>query len=109
MNLPNVFQNKKIAIKENGQDLFYGNSTPTLERKTSHKDIKTKIKELFSSKKYVFPSTTIVSSYVYKVDCIIETLDKKIKTSLVGQTSGSLITIDNELIPISEIIDLYEV
>ncbi len=98
MNLPNVFQNKKIAIKENGQDLFYGNSTPTLERKTSHKDIKTKIKELFSSKKYV-----------YKVDCIIETLDKKIKTSLVGQTSGSLITIDNELIPISEIIDLYEV
>ncbi len=68
MNLPNVFQNRKLSIKENGQDLFYGNSTPTPERKQDYKDIKTKIKELFSSKRYI-----------YKVDCMIETKTKKNK------------------------------
>lgn len=95
MNLPDVFQNKRIEIKETPQELFYGNRiTP---KNTPQKDIKAAIKNLFQSK-----------NYVYKLDVIIETKNKTIDTAIVGQTNNHLITIDNELINIKDILDIYE-
>ncbi|MCX4365994.1 MAG: hypothetical protein OSJ70_09530 [Bacilli bacterium] len=95
MNLPNVFQNKKIEIKDTPQELFYGNRI--IPKETEKKDIKTTIKNLFQSK-----------NYVYKLDVLIETKNNTLDTSIVGQTNNHLITINNELIPIRDIIDIYE-
>ncbi len=96
MSLPNVFQNKNIEIKDTPQELFYGNEIMS-PRKPSNKDIKATIKNLFQS-----------SNYVYKLDVIIKTPNKVIDTSIVGQNNNHLITIDNELIPIKDILDIYE-
>ena len=95
MNLPDVFQNKKIEIKEIPQELFYGNRV--INKSTSKKDIKATIKNLFQSK-----------NYVYKLDVLVETKNKTWDTAIVGQTNNNLITINNELIPISDILDIYE-
>lgn len=96
MNLPDVFQNKNIDIKEMPQELFYGNKVG-VERNHMKKDIKATIKNLFQS-----------SNYVYKLDVIIEMKNKTIDTSIVGQNANHLITIDNDLIPIKDILDIYE-
>ena len=45
--------------------------------------------------------------YVYKADVEIVLKDKKIIKRIIGKNDGSLITIDNELIPLSEIKDIY--
>lgn len=95
MNLPNVFQNKNIEIKNTPQELFYGNQI--IRKNTINKDIKATIKNLFQSK-----------NYVYKLDVSIETANKTFDTSIVGQTNNHLITIDNELVPIKDILDIYE-
>lgn len=95
MNLPDVFQNKKIEIRETPQELFYGNQVIT--KTQNPKDIKATIKNLFQSK-----------NYVYKLDVIIETKSKTFDTAIVGQTNNHLITIDNELILIRDILDIYE-
>lgn len=96
MSLPNVFQNKNIKIEENPQELFYGNSKGP-SRKSINKDIRATIKNMFQSR-----------NYVYKLDCIILTNEKEYNTSIVGYNSHDLITIDNELIPFKDIIDIYE-
>lgn len=96
MNLPDVFQNKNIDIKDMPQELFYGNKVTSTINKQK-KDIRTVIKNLFQS-----------SNYVYKLDVTIVTNYKTIDTSIVGQNANHLITIDNDLIPIRDIIDIYE-
>lgn len=96
MSLPNVYQNKNIKIEETPQDLFYGNSKRPI-KKSVNKDIRATIKNMFQSR-----------NYVYKLDCIILTDRKEYDTSIVGYNSHDLITIDNELIPLNEITDIYE-
>ena len=44
--------------------------------------------------------------YLYDIDLIITTEDEIIETSIVGKNAKSLITVDNRLIPISEIVDI---
>lgn len=96
MNLPNIFQNKNIRIEKTPQELFYGNKEKQVKKEVK-KDIKSTIKNLFQSK-----------NYVYKLDCIITTEDKTFDTAIIGWNSQNIITIDNELIPIKSIIDIYE-
>lgn len=60
------------------------------------KPISLKIKEIFNS-----------LNYIYKIDAVIETKNGKSVKRLVGRNSDYLITIDNEQIPISEILDIY--
>lgn len=98
MNLPNIFQNKNIKVLNNQQDLFYGKDVNnTKESKNSHNDIRSDIKKLFTSK-----------NYVYKLECIITTKNKTINTFIIGQTNSHLITINNELIPIKDILEIKE-
>lgn len=46
------------------------------------------------------------ANYVYKADVEITLKDQVIKRRIIGRNSIHLITIDNELIPISDIIDI---
>lgn len=59
------------------------------------KNINQKISEIFSS-----------TRYVYKADVVITLKDKTIIKRIVGKNNNNLITIDNELIPINDIIDI---
>lgn len=91
--LPKMFVNKIDKKLDNNNSYFVSNGN-FLEKKESV-DVNKKIKEIFDS-----------LNYVYKMDVIIELKDKTIKKRVIGRNKDSLITIENESIPISEIIDI---
>lgn len=103
-NLPDLFANKinkelnnneKVAVtKDDAKDTLETKS----EKKESisyEKNINQKISSLFASPKYV-----------YKIDAIITLKDKKVTKKIIGKNQNNLITIENELIPIGDIIDI---
>lgn len=94
MNLPSVFQNKKIHTPNNSQELFYGSESKINIPKI---DINKKIKTIFSS-----------PNYIYKMNVIIQTRNKTYETTIIGKSKNYLITINNELINIKDIIDINE-
>ena len=96
MNLPNVFQNKSINYKKDSQDIFYGNKQDIKLKKTNI-DIQKKLKNIFNSTKYV-----------YKLNVHIITNKTDFDTIIIGKTNTHLITYDNDLINIKDIIDIYE-
>ena len=49
----------------------------------------------------------LVNNFVYKADVKIELENEIIKRRIVAKRNNNLITIDNELIPISSIKDIY--
>ena len=92
--LPKIYQgeiNKKI--KNNKE--FCHLETKTIENKTykNKKPNEEIIDEIFSG-----------IGYSYNIPVIIETKNKVYNTSLIAKTKNNLITLDNEIIPISEII-----
>lgn len=98
MNLPKVFQNNNINYQDNSQNLFYSeNKSNNLQNNRSIIDINTKIKNIFSS-----------TSYVYKIRVIITTNKNTFETTIIGKSNNYLITINNELISIKDIIDIKE-
>lgn len=97
MNLPNVFQNNNINYEDNSQDLFYSKNNIERKKITSKIDINTQIKNIFSS-----------TSYVYKINVIITTNKDTFETTIIGKSNNYLITMNNELINIKDIIDIKE-
>lgn len=108
--LPKVFANKIEKELNNNKKIFYSKeNTNTSEsnrfdrslkenneiRSRESKNIYQKINDIFSSEKYV-----------YKADVNIRTKSGNIKTKIIGQNSTHLITIDNELIAITDIEDI---
>jgi len=96
--LPGVFQNKINKKINNNESVFYGRKSEIeMDRKDRviGKNINQKISDIFNSIKYV-----------YKIDVLITTKDGKEVKTLIGKNYNSLITIDNEIIPISNIIDI---
>lgn len=97
MNLPNVFQNRNIGNINNDQEIFYGNKETIPTKPIKKIDINQKIKQLFQSK-----------NYVYKLNVSITTDTNTFDSVIIGKSNNNLITIDNELIPIKNIIDINE-
>jgi len=98
--LPKVF--KKNISKEhiNNAKVYSANSNKTLikETKTKSKNnlsVEEKIKKLFKSSRYVF-----------NIGVIIKTNKKEYDTKIIGRIKNSLITLENEEIPIIEIEDI---
>lgn len=60
--------------------------------------INKKIENIFKSK-----------NYIYKIKVEISYQDRSIIKTLIGKTKNNLITIDNELIKISDILDIKKV
>lgn len=97
--LPKVFANKIDKNIANNEKVYYSSGTgedEKLFRKSDDgKNIYQKINDIFNSEKYV-----------YKANVDIK-LKNGIKTAkIIGHNNGYLITIDNELIPISDIEDI---
>lgn len=90
--LPKVFQNS-INKVNNNRTVFYSDKDSYEPNKKV--DVNQKIIDIFSSTKYV-----------YKATVVIKLKNKTVEKTIIGKNGSNLITIENELIPITEILDI---
>lgn len=106
--LPKVFANPQEKTFTNNKRVYYSKDNSSLEstikyqdtsnellRSTEEKNIYQKLNEIFTSERYV-----------YKADVEIRTKEGKLNTKLIGQNRTHVITMDNQLIPITDIEDI---
>lgn len=94
--LPNVFHNQINKKLNNNSEYYYSSETKKEEEPTNQpKNIRKAITEIFSS-----------PNYIYKANVIITLKDKEIEKRIIGRNKNYLITMDNETIPIDDIIDI---
>ena len=93
MNLPNIYQNNNLKLNET-RNTYYSKVTNNIKNNINKKD---KINNLFKQ-----------TNYVYKINVIITLNNKTIEETIIGKTKTNLITINNTLIPINDIIDIHE-
>jgi hypothetical protein len=99
--LPKVFQNNVDKKFNNNSSVYYSsNDTRSLNSRETkdNRTILQKINEIFSS-----------PNYVYKANVEISLKDKKVTKRIIGRNKDFLITMDNTLIPISDIVDIKSV
>lgn len=92
--LPRVYQNKVDKSFNNNRSVYYSNNNYSEEVQDS-RTVLQKINDIFSS-----------PNYVYKANVEITLKDKKITKRIIGRNKDYLITMDNSLIPIGDIIDI---
>ena len=97
--IPKVFANK-VESDGNNERVYHSTDKAVVDKKevskfSFEKNINQKINDIFNS-----------SSYIYKADVLIKLKDESVSKRIVGRNSTHLITMDNELIPISDIIDI---
>lgn len=99
--LPNVFVNLNDDINDNNVSYYYSkNGKNSLQKKedfTNRIKINKKIDELFNSTKFV-----------YKLPVIINLEDERIDTIIVYKNKNQLVTMDNRVIKVEDILDIEE-
>lgn len=106
--LPGVFQNPIDHPVKNNKDYFYLDKEETKPEEKEELTREEKVKkELFGANvnqkiNQIFSS----SNYIYKADVEIQFKDKVVETKIIGKSGHSLITFDNTLIPIDDIVDI---
>jgi len=101
--LPKVFANAIDKKLSNNETVYYEKKEDRgIERETKKTNglsdsfnLNQKINKIFGS-----------SRYVYKADVDITLKDGKVSKRIIGRNKNELITMDNELIKISDIIDI---
>ncbi len=93
--LPKVFHNKVNKNFNNNRSFYYSNNEPIEEEKKDTRTITQKINDIFSS-----------PNYIYKANVEITLKDKKIVKRIIGRNKNYIITMDNDLISINDIIDI---
>ena len=95
--LPGVFPGKVNKNSGNNKNFSYSKEevNEVFSKPIVQKNIKQKLNKIFNS-----------SNYVYKADVEITLKDKTITRRIIGKNKTHVITIDNELIPISDILDI---
>lgn len=101
--LPGVFANKVNGKAGNNEDVYYSHGATEKNEdrnvdtapKLKGKNVNQKINEIFSS-----------NSYIYKADVKITLKNGTVTKRIVGRNATHLITIDNELIPITDVVDI---
>ena len=97
INNEKVFANRIDKKLHNNEEVYYSKDVKEETPKKTIKNVYQKINDIFTSR-----------NYIYKADVIIKTKDSTLNKTIIGKNKNSLITIDNELIPISDIIDIYK-
>lgn len=97
INNEKVFANRIDKKLHNNEEVYYSKDVKEEIPKKTIKNVYQKINDIFTSR-----------NYIYKADVIIKTKDSTLNKTIIGKNKNSLITIDNELIPISDIIDIYK-
>lgn len=97
--LPSIFANKiDKKLENNSRVCVTKNEDRNVimeEVKPEKIDINKKLNKIFSSPKYV-----------YKASVTITLKDKVITKKIIGKNGKNIITLDNELIPIEDILDI---
>ena len=93
--LPKVFHNKIDKKFNNNERVYYGNGENTKDFVEDSINVLQKINEIFAS-----------PSYVYKANVEITLKDKKVTKRIIGRNKNYIITMDNDLIPITDILDI---
>lgn len=93
--LPKVFHNKVDKKFDNNEKVYYSNKDTRTEVTEDSKNVLQKINEIFAS-----------PNYVYKANVEITLKDKKVTKRIIGRNKNYIITMDNDLIPITDIIDI---
>ena len=98
--LPKVFHNTINKAFNNNDTVFYSNIPDSKKlnnytEKIDSKNILQKINSIFSS-----------PNYIYKANVEITLKDKKVTKRIIGRNKDYIITMDNDLIPITDIIDI---
>lgn len=92
--LPKVFQNNINKDFKNNSNVFYS-SERNIEENIDNRNVLQKINDIFSS-----------PNYVYKANVEIVLKDKTVNKRIIGRNKNYIITMDNELIPITDIVDI---
>lgn len=97
--LPGIFASKVDKKIGNNEDVYYSehdNRDVFLkDDKKDFRNINQKINDIFNS-----------PNYIYKADVVIKTNNGEVTKRVIGKNATHLITIDNELIPLTEIKDI---
>lgn len=98
--LPKVYANKiERKLCNNSKSFCLSKDHVEIEETKKEKiNITKKIKDIFNS-----------HNYIYKIEVEIETINGKYIKKVIGKNKDNLITIENELIPIKEIIDIKKI
>lgn len=100
--LPKVFRNNINKKFNNNKNIYYSsndNRSATSDNEIKDtRNILQKINEIFSS-----------PNYVYKANVEITLKDKKVTKRIIGRNKDFIITMDNTLIPISDITDIKSI
>lgn len=99
--LPEIF---KVQLKKgvDNNDKVYYSSLANINNKNktyfnNNDSINTKLRKLFNN-----------GSYIFNIKVIIKTKNNSYDTKIAGKLGDRIITIDNKIIPINEIIDIIE-
>ena len=102
--LPGVFANKIDKKLTNNKNVFYSdkeevgsdrNTKAVTNKLNDSLNINQKINQIFNSPRYVYKAS---------VDIVLKS--GKVTKNIVGKNGNYLITLENELIPISDIVDI---
>lgn len=100
--LPSIFANKIDKKLENNSRVSVTKNENREEVPIQKKEIKTDFKNINQKISEIFASP----KYVYKVSVTITLKDRIVTKKIIGKNSRYIITIDNELIPIDDIVDI---
>lgn len=95
--LPKVFHNKVDKKFNNNRSVYYSNNNYN-EEVIDTRNVVQKINDIFSS-----------PNYVYKANVEITLKDKKVTKRIIGRNKNYIITMDNDLIPITDIVDIKSI
>ena len=93
--IPKVFANRIDRKIENNAAYSITRSDEVPFNENNVQDINSKINQIFKS-----------TGYVYKADVDIKLPNKTVTKRIIGKKNGYIITIDNEMIKISDILDI---
>ncbi len=96
MSQGSMFANKITKKIDNNEESCYVKNSEIIDE-TDNRTVNEKIKSIFNSR-----------NYVYKADVLITTNSGLVEKTIIGKNSKNLITVTNELIPISSIIDIKQ-
>ena len=97
--VPKVYANKIEGKAGNNKDVYYSHLEDEITNERSpkvlEKNVNQKINDIFNS-----------TNYIYKADVRLTLKSGTVAKRIVGRNSTHLITIDNELIPLTDILDI---
>ena len=96
--LPKIYHNISKKEFNNNKKYYYSNTQDNAEEVKDTRTVNQKINNIFSS-----------PNYIYKAIVEIELKDKIIKKRIIGRNKDYIITMDNDLIPIKDIINIKSI